>query len=108
MSVNRLRTHSGPPVARLHNDRSAGGTGSSCRSAARSRPACSYTGLRYNYGAFSRSQATLLAYDIIDRMRANPMVYPPADTTPSTPPPHQALHRHAPAALPAALLPILH
>jgi len=29
------------------------------------------TGLRYNYGAYSRTQATLMAYDIIDRMRAN-------------------------------------
>jgi len=29
------------------------------------------TGLRYNQGAYSRSQATLMAYDIIDRMPAN-------------------------------------
>lgn len=29
------------------------------------------TGLRYNYGAYTRTQATLMAYDIIDRMRAN-------------------------------------
>lgn len=29
------------------------------------------TGLRYNQGAYSRSQAALMANDIIDRMRAN-------------------------------------
>ncbi|HEU4623253.1 MAG TPA: type IV pilus modification protein PilV [Steroidobacteraceae bacterium] len=28
--------------------------------------------LRWNHGASKRSQATLLAYDILDRMRANP------------------------------------
>ena len=28
-------------------------------------------GLRYNNSAYARSQATLLAYDIVDRMRAN-------------------------------------
>lgn len=28
--------------------------------------------LSYNHSAYNRSQATLLAYDIIDRMRANP------------------------------------
>ncbi len=29
------------------------------------------TGLRYNHGAYLRTQATLLAYDMADRMRAN-------------------------------------
>jgi type IV pilus assembly protein PilV len=29
--------------------------------------------LRWNHGASKRSQATLLAYDILDRMRANPV-----------------------------------
>ncbi len=29
-------------------------------------------GLRYNQGAYLRAQATILAYDIVDRMRANP------------------------------------
>jgi type IV pilus assembly protein PilV len=29
--------------------------------------------LRWNHGASKRSQATLLAYDILDRMRANPI-----------------------------------
>ncbi len=29
--------------------------------------------LRYNQSAYLRSQATLIAYDIIDRMRANPI-----------------------------------
>lgn len=28
--------------------------------------------LNYNHSAYNRSQATILAYDIIDRMRANP------------------------------------
>jgi type IV pilus assembly protein PilV len=31
-------------------------------------------GLRYNYSAYQRSQATIMANDIIDRMRANPTV----------------------------------
>ena len=30
------------------------------------------TGLNFNHSAYNRSQATILAYDIIDRMRANP------------------------------------
>ncbi len=30
------------------------------------------TGLNFNQSAYNRSQATILAYDIIDRMRANP------------------------------------
>ena len=29
-------------------------------------------GLRYNQSAYLRSQATIVAYDIVDRMRANP------------------------------------
>ena len=29
-------------------------------------------GLRYNQSAYLRSQATILAYDIVDRMRSNP------------------------------------
>ena len=32
------------------------------------------TSLRFNQSASTRSQATLLAYDIIDRMRVNPQV----------------------------------
>lgn len=31
-------------------------------------------GLRYSYSAYQRSQATILANDIVDRMRANPTV----------------------------------
>jgi type IV pilus assembly protein PilV len=31
-------------------------------------------GLRYSYSAYQRSQATIMANDIIDRMRANPTV----------------------------------
>tara|TARA_R110002111_G_scaffold8723_3_gene31414 strand:- start:2652 stop:3113 length:462 start_codon:yes stop_codon:yes gene_type:complete len=31
------------------------------------------TGLNFNHSAYQRSQATTLAYDIIDRMRANPV-----------------------------------
>lgn len=31
------------------------------------------TGMRYNTDAYARTQATLFAYDIIDRIRANPM-----------------------------------
>ncbi len=30
-------------------------------------------GLRYNQGAYLRSQATMLAYDMVDRMRSNPV-----------------------------------
>ena len=30
------------------------------------------TGLNFNHSAYNRSQATTLAYDMIDRMRANP------------------------------------
>ena len=29
-------------------------------------------GLRYNQGAYLRSQATMIAYDMVDRMRSNP------------------------------------
>ncbi len=31
------------------------------------------TGLRFNHQSYQRTQATMLSYDIIDRIRANPM-----------------------------------
>jgi len=38
------------------------------------------TGLRFNHSAYARTQATLLAYELADRMRANrPTMLPPAN-----------------------------
>jgi type IV pilus assembly protein PilV len=39
------------------------------------------TGLRFNHSAYMRTQATLLAYEMADRMRANrPTMLPPANS----------------------------